>query len=180
MPPGAGQREDRIAANFSERRKAEVRIAPVLCHLDRADRRGQAPIVEGSAGRGPSGSGLYNVAGRAFPIAPGAAFALPQPFVVERNICHFVWYSVVASEGLRSDGVDDLPPSKSGSSILPIACIDGPGSYGAPAFRFAAVLCPMRLRTGHRGQNLGLRLVHAQEAVIPLEHDVPSPAVLAR
>jgi hypothetical protein len=65
-----------------------------------------------------------------------------RPFVVDRNICHFLWYSVVASKGLRSDGVDDLPPSKSGSSILPIACIDGPGSYGAPAFRFAAAPHP--------------------------------------
>jgi hypothetical protein len=65
-----------------------------------------------------------------------------RPFVADRNICNFLWYSVVASEGLRSDGVDDLPPSKSGSSILPIACIDGPGSYGAPAFRFAAALHP--------------------------------------
>jgi hypothetical protein len=45
-----------------------------------------------------------------------------RPFVVDRNIRHFLWYSVVASEGLRSDGVDDLPLSKSGCSILPIAC----------------------------------------------------------
>jgi hypothetical protein len=27
-----------------------------------------------------------------------------------------------------------------------------------PALRFTAVLCPIRLRTGLRGQNLGLRL----------------------
>ena len=47
--------------------------------------------------------------------------------------------------------MDDLPLSKSGSSILPIACIEGPGSYGARAFRFAALpppdaLSPSRLR----------------------------------
>jgi len=39
----------------------------------------------------------------------------------DRNICHFVWYGGLAGEGLRSDGADDLPPSKSGCSILPIA-----------------------------------------------------------
>src|SRR5215203_265567 len=44
-----------------------------------------------------------------------------RPFVVDRNIRHFVWYGGVAGEGLRSDGVDDLPLSKSVCSILPIA-----------------------------------------------------------
>src|SRR5215211_817232 len=44
-----------------------------------------------------------------------------RPFVVDRNIRHFVWYGGVAGEGLRSDGVDDLPLSKSICSILPIA-----------------------------------------------------------
>jgi hypothetical protein len=56
----------------------------------------------------------------------------------------------------------------------------GPGSFLLlePALRFTAVLCPMRLRTGHRGQNLGIRFVHAQEAIISIEHTVPSLAVL--
>src|SRR5215204_3798069 len=44
-----------------------------------------------------------------------------RSFVVDRNIRHFLLYGGVASEGLRSDGVDDLPPSKSGCSILPLA-----------------------------------------------------------
>src|SRR5215213_2812914 len=42
-------------------------------------------------------------------------------FCANRNICNFVWYGVGAGEGLRSDGVDDLPLSKSGCSIPPIA-----------------------------------------------------------
>jgi hypothetical protein len=33
-----------------------------------------------------------------------------RPFVVDRNSCHFLWYSVVASEGLRSVGADGEPP----------------------------------------------------------------------
>ena len=54
-------------------------------------------------------------------------------FVVDRNIRHFLWYGGVAGEGLRSDGVDDFPPSKSGCSILPLArhlragALRGPG-----------------------------------------------------
>src|SRR5215211_3127396 len=62
----------------------------------------------------------------------GASMAtLLRPFVVDRNICHFLWYGGVAGDGLRSVGVS--PPSKSVCSILPIA-ICGPGLYGAPAF----------------------------------------------
>src|SRR5215208_1287528 len=52
------------------------------------------------------------------PTTPRAGF---RPFVANRNIRHFVWYGGVAGEGLRSDGVDDLPLSKSVCSILPIA-----------------------------------------------------------
>jgi len=40
-------------------------------------------------------------------------------FAVDRNICHFLWYGGIASEGLRSVGVS--PPSKSVCSILPLA-----------------------------------------------------------
>jgi hypothetical protein len=56
-----------------------------------------------------------------------------RPFVVDRNIRHFLWYGGVAGDGLRSVGDDGLPSSKSVCSILPIA-ICGPGLYGAPAF----------------------------------------------
>src|SRR5215204_2135457 len=45
----------------------------------------------------------------------------PRPVVVDRNICHFVWYGGVAGEGLRSVGEEALPSSKSVCSILPIA-----------------------------------------------------------
>jgi hypothetical protein len=47
--------------------------------------------------------------------------AWQRPFGVDRNICNFLWYSEGADEGLRSDGVDDLPLSKSVCSILPLA-----------------------------------------------------------
>jgi hypothetical protein len=55
-----------------------------------------------------------------------------RPFVVDRNIHHFLWYGGVAGDGLRSVGEEDPPSSKSVCSILPIA-ICGPGLYGAPA-----------------------------------------------
>jgi len=42
-----------------------------------------------------------------------------RPFVIDRNICHFLWYGGIAGEGLRSVGVS--PPSKSVCSILPLA-----------------------------------------------------------
>jgi hypothetical protein len=64
-----------------------------------------------------------------------------RPFVVNRNICNFLWYGGVeggAGEGLRSDGVEDLPLSKSGCSILPIARrLSGRG------FRAAAFILPL-------------------------------------
>ncbi len=43
-----------------------------------------------------------------------------RPFVVDRNIRHFLWYGVGAGEGLRSVGEEALPSSKSVCSILPI------------------------------------------------------------
>ena len=42
--------------------------------------------------------------------------------VVDRNICHFIWYGEVAGDGLRSVGKEALPSSKSVCSILPLAC----------------------------------------------------------
>jgi hypothetical protein len=48
----------------------------------------------------------------------GGAFGLRR-FVVDRNICHFLWYGVGAGEGLRSVGA--ASPSKSVYSILPLA-----------------------------------------------------------
>ena len=60
------------------------------------------------------------------------------PFVMDRNICHFLWCGWGAGDGLRSVGEEALPSSKSVCSILPIA-IYGPGlaSLGAPAFSCA-------------------------------------------
>jgi len=44
-----------------------------------------------------------------------------RPFVVDRNVCHFLWCSGVAGEGLRSVGADGELPTKSVCSILPNA-----------------------------------------------------------
>ena len=53
---------------------------------------------------------------------------------MDRNICNFLWYSVVASEGLRSDGVDDLPLSKSQERVRACALsCPSPAFYG-PGF----------------------------------------------
>ena len=63
---------------------------------------------------------------------------MSRPFVVDRNIRHFVWYGGVAGEGLRSDGEEALPLSKSGCSILPLVrrlqagVLRGPGLYTVP------------------------------------------------
>jgi hypothetical protein len=61
----------------------------------------------------------------------------PRLFVIDRNIRHFLWYGVVAGDGLRSVGEEALPSSKSVCSILPIA-ICGPGLSVAPAFSCTA------------------------------------------
>jgi hypothetical protein len=83
-------------------------------------------------------------------------------FVLDRNICHFLWYGGVAGEGLRSVGEEALPSSKSVCSILPIA-ICGPGFSPAPALRFAPSRCP--------NPSLALTL-------IPCDMGIPSSAVL--
>ena len=62
-----------------------------------------------------------------------------RPFVLDRNIRHFLWYGGDAGDGLRSVGEEALPSSKSVCSILPIA-ICGPGLYGTPAFTMPLVL----------------------------------------
>jgi hypothetical protein len=78
------------------------------------------------------GCNRCSVASTAAPLRPQAgSLSEFQPFVVDRNNCHFLWYGGVAGDGLRSVGVS--PPSKSVCSILTIA-ICGPGLYGAPAF----------------------------------------------
>ena len=75
--------------------------------------------------------------------------------VIDRNICHFLWYGVVAGDGLRSVGEGFLRSTKSVCSILllPIA-ICGPGLCVAPALlRFALrdLLCPRTPAHNTRG-----------------------------
>ena len=62
----------------------------------------------------------------------------------------FLWYGLVASDGLRSNGVDDLPPSTSQCSILPIARLYGPGSSEPPARALGQQKEPRPLLTGPR------------------------------
>ena len=51
-----------------------------------------------------------------------------------------MWYGGGAGEGLRSDGVDDLPLSKSECSILPIARRLSDRGFRVPALSLAALL----------------------------------------
>ena len=62
------------------------------------------------------------------------------PLAADRNICNFLWYGGLAGEGLRSDGVDDLPSSKSECSILSIARRLSDRGFRVPALSLAALL----------------------------------------
>jgi hypothetical protein len=66
----------------------------------------------------------------------GASMAIRlRPFVVDRNSCHFLWYGVVAGEGLRSVGANGDPPHPRACALsCPSPVIYGPGLAGAPAF----------------------------------------------
>jgi len=102
-----------------------------------------------------------------------------RPFVVVRNIRHFLWYGVVAGDGLRSVGEDVLPSSKSVCSILPIA-ICGPGlphlpGYGAPALRFAP---PNAAGFLMYTRAMTLPSLYIRN-IIPGSMSIPSPASLA-
>jgi hypothetical protein len=72
--------------------------------------------------------------GQVFVVEDGKAEEKFRRFVVDRNICHFLWYGGVAGEGLRSVGADgEFPPSKSVFSILPIARRLSAWGFRAPA-----------------------------------------------
>src|SRR5215208_5443738 len=61
----------------------------------------------------------------------GASFGVSRPFVVDRNSCHFLWYGVVAGEGLRSVGANREPPNPRACALsCPSPAIYGPGSLG--------------------------------------------------
>jgi hypothetical protein len=71
---------------------------------------------------------------------------VPQPRI-ETSVT-FLWYGVVAGDGLRSVGVEALPPSKGACSILPTArhlrAGASPG-YGYPGPRwFSTVVSGLR------------------------------------
>jgi hypothetical protein len=86
--------------------------------------------------RGPAGTISPSIgSGRAFAPTGLGSLSGSRPFGVDGNICSFLWYGGFAGEGLRSDGVDDLPLSKSGCSILPIARrLSGRGPAGPRPF----------------------------------------------
>src|SRR5215207_3581289 len=54
-----------------------------------------------------------------------------RPFVVNRNICNFLWYGGVeggAGEGLRSVGVTPIPQPRASALSCPSLAIYGPGN----------------------------------------------------
>jgi hypothetical protein len=64
-----------------------------------------------------------------------------RPFVLDRNIWHFLWVGVVAGDGLRSVGVDPSPHPRACALSCP-SPFAGRGSCGAPAFILSlAALC---------------------------------------
>jgi hypothetical protein len=81
----------------------------------------------------------------------GCRVTKPRPFVVDRNICHFMWYSGGASEGLRSVGEEALPSSKSMCSILPIARLLRAGVLRAPALTLSWRRCRHSKRRRWKG-----------------------------
>ena len=82
--------------------------------------------------------------------------AASRPFVVDRNICNFVWYGGVAGEGLRSVGEEALLSSKSMCSILPIArllragILRGSGFFYDSAFARGALVGGRFIRDSSR------------------------------
>jgi hypothetical protein len=66
-----------------------------------------------------------------------------RPFVVDRNICNFMWYGGVAGEGLRSVGVS---PPRLIQELSALSCpsldIYGPEHRRTPARRFAPARAP--------------------------------------
>jgi hypothetical protein len=81
----------------------------------------------------------------------GCRVTKPRPFVVDRNICHFMWYSGGASEGLRSVGEEALPSSKSMCSILPIARLLRAGVLRTPALTLSWRRCRHSKRRRWKG-----------------------------
>ena len=71
---------------------------------------------------------------------PRACATILQPHI--ETLVTYSWYAVVAGDGLRSNGVDALPPSKSECSILPTARFYGPGSRTLPPARSDSLLLP--------------------------------------
>ncbi len=65
-----------------------------------------------------------------------------RPFVVDRNICNFLWYDGVAGEGLRSVGADgELPIQERVLYPAPRSPFTGRGGVECvnPGPRFAAI-----------------------------------------
>ena len=78
-----------------------------------------------------------------------------RPLFPDRNICHFLWYGGVASEGLRSVGEEFLPSSKSVCSILPIARRLSGRGLRAPAFMFGVSGIGPHIREATKPGELG-------------------------
>src|SRR5215210_2023592 len=86
------------------------RCSSELTRRQRAIRSGPWPFVEGMTYPSIKSRGCTLRALASLRRVVGRGSTGLRPFVVDRNICHFLWYGVVASEGLRSVGADgELP-----------------------------------------------------------------------
>jgi hypothetical protein len=101
-----------------------------------------------------------------------------RPFILDRNIWHFLWYGGVAGEGLRSVGEEALPSSKSVCSILPLArhLRAGVSRTSHPALSFAPPRCP---KPFPNRSACVVSCVRVHQLIIPSGMGIPSPAVLA-
>src|SRR5215210_469363 len=69
--------------------------------------------------------------------------------VVDRNICHFMWYGGGAGDGLRSGGEEALPHPRACALSCPSPTIGGPGSLGHGHLTRPAVVAHNTRRYGH-------------------------------
>src|SRR5215210_7762260 len=97
---------------------------------------GTGPPLRGAGQTSPEHHRYITALGR-FPTNVPAMTVCEEswPFLLDRNICNFLWYGGVAGEGLRSVGEEALPSSKSVCFILPIARrLAGRGPSGLRSF----------------------------------------------
>jgi hypothetical protein len=170
----------------------------------RSDRRGVSYLATvrnlgAKPGRGPTGLGLSRASQNMCRSAEAPRFGASLRWPNHRDGCSWpirhrlmfsLWLRLLLPPGaaFASPSVAYLraewgPLVGGARSFTPAGrtVIVGPAfltPFLGPALRFAPVLRPMRLSTGNGGQDLHPRLPMHKNTIIPLEHNVPSPAVL--